>query len=77
MKPEELQTACEDAWARMYDNKTLQRKLIRTLKASKNAISATWAYTSNLQYHNLTFEHERDRVDIRDVLNQFSEPVKK
>jgi len=50
------------AWKKLYDEKGLKRKFINALKATKNPVSATWSYNSNLQYHNMVFEHKKDRV---------------
>jgi radical SAM superfamily enzyme YgiQ (UPF0313 family) len=76
MTAEELQQACDDAWSRLYDNKALKKRLIKTLHLTKNATSASWAYTSNLQYHNLTFEKSRDRIDIMDIFAQIAQSAK-
>jgi radical SAM superfamily enzyme YgiQ (UPF0313 family) len=76
MTPEELQEASNDAWEMMYNDKTLKKKIIQTLKKTRNSVSATWAYASNIQYHNLTFEGKKERINIRDLFFQANEIIK-
>jgi len=75
MEADEFESVVKESWTRLYDDKTLKRKIIKTLKATRNPTAATWAYASNLQYHNLTFEGERQRIDIRDIFNQLIIPI--
>lgn len=70
MEMDEFYNAVKEAWAKMYEEKTLKRKLMKTLKATRSPVAATWAYTSNIQYHNLMFENERKRLDVRDIFHQ-------
>ena len=66
MEAKVLSSVIRKNWARLYEKKTLKRKFIRALKSTRNPISATWSYNSNLQYHNLTFEHARKHIDLKD-----------
>lgn len=52
----------ESVWKKLYDEKRLKRKFINALKSTKNPVSATWSYNSNLQYHNMVFEHKKDKL---------------
>jgi len=66
MSASELTESINSAWETLYDKKRLKRKFINALKSTKNPVSATWSYNSNLHYHNLVFEHKKDRV-IQDI----------
>lgn len=70
MTAEELTAAVRKTWERLYDEKQLKKKFIKALKSTRNAISATWSYNSNLHYHNLTFEHIRERAVLKDSFNR-------
>jgi hypothetical protein len=50
-------------WRIMYDDKLLQRKMLRSLKATKNAKAATWAYLSNVERHNICFGERKAPLD--------------
>lgn len=77
MEADELQNAFWECCSLLYEEKTLKKKIIRTLKDTRNPTSAAWAYASNLQYHNLVFEHKRERIDIKDVFYQLNVPIVK
>ena len=77
MEFEEYETVVRESWERLYDLQSLKRRILKTLKLTRNSVAATWAYASNLQYHNLTFEGVRERADIKDIFKEFSIPVKK
>ncbi|MBC8320563.1 MAG: B12-binding domain-containing radical SAM protein [Bacteroidetes bacterium] len=62
MTARELTKSIDSAWKTLYDEKRLKRKFIDALKATRNPISATWSYNSNLHYHNLVFEHKKDKL---------------
>ncbi|MFA5417109.1 MAG: radical SAM protein [Bacteroidales bacterium] len=63
MSSDEFTSAMWDNWTTMYDGKTLQRKMLKSLKATHNAKAATWAYLSNVERHNLVFGNKRDPID--------------
>jgi len=67
MEVKEFENAVHEAWSLIYDAKTLKRKMMATLKSTRSAVAATWAYTSNIQYHNLIFEDERKHLHVRDI----------
>ena len=62
MSAQTLTKSIDSAWKILYDAKGLKRKFINALKTTKNPVSATWSYNSNLQYHNMVFEHKKDRL---------------
>lgn len=66
MTAKKLKESIYSAWETLYNEKQLKRKFIDALKTTKNAISATWSYNSNLQYHNLVYEHKKDRA-VQDI----------
>jgi len=62
MSSETLTKTINGAWKILYDEKGLKRKFIKALKSTKNPVSATWSYNSNLQYYNMVYEHKKDRL---------------
>lgn len=62
MSAKELSKSIDVAWETIYDDKRLKRKYINSLKLTRNPVSATWAYKSNLHYHNLVFEHRKEKL---------------
>lgn len=52
-------------WDKLYNQNTLKKKFIRTLKQTRSPVAGIWSYGSNLQYYNMVFEHD----DSRPVLN--------
>ncbi len=60
---------------RLYNDKILKKKFIRTLKITKSTAAAIWSYGSNLQYYNLVNEHNESRpaLDLVKIfgLNEF------
>lgn len=62
MTAKTLTESVNSAWETLYDEKRLKRKFLNALKSIKNPISATWSYNSNLHYHNMVFEHKKDRL---------------
>jgi hypothetical protein len=40
--------------------------MIQSLKNTRNPVTATWAYASNLQYRNIFFE-DTERLTIEDL----------
>lgn len=65
MSNKELNSEIKLAWEKLYDPKRLKRKFISALKATKNPISATWSYNSNLHYHNLVFENTHKKIELK------------
>jgi len=67
MSAETLSSEVKSAWRRLYDEKHLKRKFINALKSTKNPLTATWSYNSNIHYHNMACEHIKDWniIDLR------------
>lgn len=63
MEPEEFMEAMFDNWSVMYDDKLLQKKMLRTLKATRNPRAAAWAYLSNVERHNVCFAGRKAPLD--------------
>ncbi len=63
MTPHELSDCIHEQFIRMYEPKSLKRRMIQSLKNTHNAVTSTWAYASNLQYRNIYFESE-ERLTI-------------
>lgn len=64
MSPRELSDCIEQQCIRMYEPKSLKRRMMKSLKNTRNAVTSTWAYASNLQYRNILFESE-ERLTIQ------------
>ena len=71
MQPEELMDAMKENWTLLYDHKTLQKKMLQTLKFTKNVRAAAWAYLSNVERHNLAFGGVKEPIDPGDYLKGF------
>lgn len=52
MSAEEFAEAASINWEKLYNLKTIKKKFLRTLKLTKNPATATFAFSSNLQFHN-------------------------
>ncbi len=68
MTSDELSAAMDECWRTLWDEKTVYRKMLKTLKQTKNAKAATWAFTSNTERHNLAFGREKPALDIEKML---------
>ncbi|NQU33912.1 MAG: B12-binding domain-containing radical SAM protein [Bacteroidetes bacterium] len=68
MTPDELSEAMDECWRTMWDEKTVYRKMLKTLKQTKNAKAATWAFASNTERHNLAFGNNKAAMDIEKLL---------
>lgn len=63
MSPEELSRAMEKNWEQMYEHKVIQKKMLTTLKQTRNPKAAAWAYLSNVERHNVAFSYRRKPLD--------------
>ena len=72
MTAPELTTAMHDNWVRMWDLKVLQRKMLRTLKDTKNSRAAVFAYFASLERHNAAFGTSRQPIDLNKMLQGLS-----
>ncbi|MCK5764950.1 MAG: B12-binding domain-containing radical SAM protein [Bacteroidales bacterium] len=54
-------------WDALYNDHTLKKKFLRTLKHTKSPLAAIWSYGSNLQYYNMVYEGIRPRKNIEDI----------
>lgn len=68
MSPDELTTAMEECWKTLWDEKTVYRKMLKTLKSTRNAKAAAWAFTSNTERHNTAFGNTSKIWDINEIL---------
>ncbi|MDZ7743265.1 MAG: radical SAM protein [Bacteroidota bacterium] len=62
MEVEEFEEVVQESWERLYNKKSIGKRFIKTLKATNDPETASWAYGSNVQYHNLTFEGHDDEI---------------
>lgn len=70
MTTKELQETVEECWATMWDKKTIYKKMLRTLKETKNAKAAVWAFTSNTERHNTAFGNHREGLMVNTILKR-------
>ncbi|MCD4725056.1 MAG: hypothetical protein K8R63_09470, partial [Bacteroidales bacterium] len=63
MRTEEFMDAMLENWSIMYNDKLLQKKMLRSLKATHNAKAAAWAYLSNVERHNAVFRGIKKPLD--------------
>lgn len=59
-----LTKSVSNAWETLYELKNMKRKFLNALKSTKNPVSASWSYNSNIQYHNMLFEHKKDKAEL-------------
>ncbi|RLD82148.1 MAG: radical SAM protein [Bacteroidetes bacterium] len=63
MNPDEFMEAMLENWGIMYNDKLLQKKMLRSLKDTRSAKAATWSYLSNVERHNICFGHRKAPLD--------------
>ena len=68
MTPEELNATVEECWRIMWDKKTIYKKMLHTLKETKNSKAAAWAFTSNTERHNIAFGKRKDGLTVDNIL---------
>ncbi len=64
MSPDEFVEVMNTAWEKIYDLKIMKRKYLQTLKATKNPISAGWAFSTNINYRNTIFEGQKENLNF-------------
>lgn len=69
MTPEALAEAMEECWTTLWSEKTLYKKMLKTLKQTKNAKAAAWAFASNTERHNTAFGKKKSSWNINEMLN--------
>jgi len=67
MSKEEFMIEFRKNMEELYNDNTLKRKFLQTLKRTKSPLAAIWAYGSNLQYQNMLYEGERDTRRVEDI----------
>jgi radical SAM superfamily enzyme YgiQ (UPF0313 family) len=53
MSRTELSKAMSQSVCRLYNRRTLFRKFLKTMRATRNFVTAMWAYKSNINYRNV------------------------
>ncbi len=67
MEPQEFEDVANECWNKLYNPKALSKRIIRTVKATQSTEAAKWAYSANVQYHNVFLEEIRKRQDVKDL----------
>jgi len=70
MSPEEFEKAVYESWERIYDLTNLKKKFLKTLKLTRNPVTAAWAFNSNLHLRNFVFEGTKEFVDVPSAFPQ-------
>jgi radical SAM superfamily enzyme YgiQ (UPF0313 family) len=68
LEPKAFMEAMLDNWSIMYDDKLLQKKMLKTLKQTRSARAAAWAYLSNVERHNACFGDRKPPLDPNIIL---------
>jgi len=68
MSQQELKEDMDRIWERLYDAKLMQRKMLQTLKKTRNIKAAVWAYFANVERHNLCLTENVEPVDVEKML---------
>lgn len=63
MSQQELMDAMWKNWDILYDHKVIQKKMLETLKATRNPLAAAWSYLSNVERHNVVFMGTKEPID--------------
>ncbi|PLX11802.1 MAG: hypothetical protein C0598_07240, partial [Marinilabiliales bacterium] len=61
MSREEFIDFTKELTSTLYNYKRFMKMFMQTLKTTKNAKAAVWAFSTNLHYHNMS--HQADDVD--------------
>ena len=70
MTPEEFQNSVFENWERLYNTNHLRKKVIKTLKLTRNPLAASWAFASNLHLRNFVFEGNKEVLKKEDAFPQ-------
>ncbi len=77
MDPKEFMLAMFENWGILYDHKTLQRKMLKTLKSTHNVRAAAWSYISNVERHNIALIKKQEFIDPTEFLKGLSQDFQK
>lgn len=72
MAAKELEVEIKKSWRKLYNEKILKRRIIKTIKATGNPTAAIWAFGANLLYYDTIFENAEDMKNIRNNLYQMT-----
>lgn len=76
MTAEELEERMYSNWERMYDKKVLYRKMLRSIRETKNIRSSIWGFASNIERHNVVFgPHDKPQYDYNEMLHGMNIPA--
>ncbi|MBU2649373.1 MAG: B12-binding domain-containing radical SAM protein [Bacteroidetes bacterium] len=69
MDPDEFNAITTESWEKLYNSKALTRRIIKTTKMTRNPEAAKWAFSANVQYHNIFLEGKTNRQEISDLFS--------
>lgn len=77
MSSEKLFEKMYNNWERMYDQKTLYKKMLTSIKETRNLKASVWAFAANIERHNIVFgPHQRENYNYNHMLHGVTESNK-
>jgi len=71
MDAETLSITMKSVWYDLYNKKTILRKFMNTLRATKSTIAAGWAISANMTYRNMGIDmFGLEEFSIEDIIGQ-------
>ncbi len=67
ISPEAFQEVASECWQKLYNSKALGKRIMKTARVTQNTDAAKWAYSANVQYHNVFLEESHTRQDVKDL----------
>jgi len=68
MSPEELTGHMKKIWEKLYNDKHLYKRLLKSIQATRNVKAAVWSYYANVERHNLTLTENMPAIDMERIL---------
>lgn len=76
MDAETLSLTMKSIWFDLYSKKTILRKFMSTLRATRSTAAAGWAISSNLTYRNMGIDlFGVERFEIEDIIGKYAKGI--
>jgi len=76
MDAETLSLTMKSIWYDLYSKKTILRKFMNTLRATRSTAAAGWAISSNLTYRNMGIDlFGVERFEIEDIIGKYTKDI--
>lgn len=66
LSPREFEESVHENWDRIYDLKMMRKKFMKTLKITKNPLTAAWSFSSNMHLRNFVMEGRKEILNVHD-----------